>query len=80
MEALEITFKIDAPQTDYQSDINTLILRIDKLRHFYNNIFFEKTISNINVEEHNKNIECIEEILQHMKFRTIDKGVTNEHK
>ena len=25
MEPLEITFKIEAPHTDYQSDINTLI-------------------------------------------------------
>lgn len=73
MEPLEITFKIEAPHTEYQSDINTLILRIDKLRNFYNNLFNEnKTISNINVETHNKNIECIEEILQHMKFKTID--------
>lgn len=74
MEPLEITFKIEAPQTEYQSDINTLILRIDKLRQFYNNIFLEnKTVSNINVEQHNKNIECIEEILQHMKFKTIER-------
>jgi hypothetical protein len=73
MEPLEITFKIEAPQTLYQSDINTLILRIDKLRQFYNNIFFDRPQSNIDVEEHNKNIECIEEILQHMKFKTIDK-------
>lgn len=81
MEALEITFKIDAPQTDYQSDINTLILRMDKLRNFYKNIFFEnKTILNIDIEEHNANIKCIEEILEHMKFKTIDKGVTNEYK
>lgn len=81
MEPLKITFKINAPQTDYQSDINTLILRIDKLRNFYKNIFFEnKTISNIDVEEHNANIKCIEEILEHMKFKTIDKGVTNEYK
>lgn len=72
MEALEITFKIDAPQTDYQSDINTLILRIDKLRHFYNNLYFGKSQSNIDVESHNKNIECIEEILQHMKFKAIE--------
>lgn len=42
MEELEIKFKIEAPQTEYQSDINTLILRIDKLRQFYNNIFFER--------------------------------------
>lgn len=76
MEALEITFKIEAPHTEYQSDINTLILRIDKLRNFYNNLFIEdKTISNINVETHNENIKCIEEILQHMKFRTINKEV-----
>lgn len=72
MEALEITFKIDAPHTDYQSDLNTLILRIDKLRQFYNNIFSDKQQSNIDVEEHNANIKCIEEILQHMKFKTID--------
>lgn len=72
MEALEITFKIDAPHTDYQSDLNTLILRIDKLRQFYNNIFSDKPQSNIDVEEHNTNIKCIEEILQHMKFKTID--------
>lgn len=73
MESLEITFKIEAPHTEYQSDLNTLILRIDKLRQFYNNIFYEKSQSNINVEVHNKNIECIEEILQHMKFKTFDK-------
>lgn len=72
MEALEITFKIEVPHTDYQSDINTLILRIDKLRHFYKNIFFEdEPITNINIEEHNTNIKCIEEILQHMKFKEI---------
>lgn len=75
MESLEITFKIDAPHTEYQSDLNTLILRIDKLRQFYNNIFYEKPQSNIDVEVHNKNIECIEEILQHMKFRTINNEV-----
>ena len=38
MEPLEITFKIETPHTDYQSDMNTLVLRIDKLRHFYENI------------------------------------------
>lgn len=75
MEALEITFKIEAPQTLYQSDINTLLLRIDKLRYFYNNIYNEEPISNMNVEEHNTNIKCIEEILQHMKFKTIDNEV-----
>lgn len=72
MEELEITFKIETPHTDLQSDINTLILRIDKLRHFYNNIILEKPISDINVESHNKNIECIEEILERMKFKTIE--------
>ena len=78
MEPLEITFKIEAPHTDYQSDINTLILRIDKLRHFYRNIFFEnKTISNIDIEEHNTNIKCIEEILQHMKFKKLDMSDKN---
>ena len=78
MESLEITFKIEAPHTDYQSDINTLILRIDKLRHFYENIFFEnKTISNIDIEEHNTNIKCIEEILQHMKFKKLDMSDKN---
>ena len=70
MEPLEITFKIEAPHTDYQSDINTLILRIDKLRHFYRNIFFEnKTTTNIDIEQHNANIKCIEEILKNMKFK-----------
>ena len=72
MEELEITFKIKAPHTDYQSDMNTLILRIDKLRQFYNNIFFDRPQSNIDVEEHNANIKYIEEILQHMKFKTIE--------
>ena len=73
MEPLEITFKIEAPHTIYQSDLNTIILCIDKLRYFYNNIYNEETMSNINVEVHNKNIECIEEILQHMKFKTIER-------
>lgn len=77
MEELEITFKIETPHTDLQSDINTLILRIDKLRHFYNNIILEKPISDINVESHNKNIECIEEILERMKFKTIDMNKIN---
>ena len=73
MKELEITFKIEAPHTEYQNDINTLILRINKLRQFYNNIFFERPQSNIDVEEHNVNIKCIEEILQHMKFKTIER-------
>ena len=34
-EPIEIRFVLDAPHTDYQSDINTLILRIDKLVKFY---------------------------------------------
>ena len=42
MEPLEITFKIEAPHTIYQSDLNTLILCIDKLRYFYNNIYIMK--------------------------------------
>ncbi len=71
MEPLEITFKIETPHTDYQSDMNTLVLRIDKLRHFYENIYNDKTLSNIEVDVHNENIKCIEEILQHMKFKTI---------
>lgn len=72
MEPLEITFKIETPKNDYQSDMNTLILRIDKLRHFYNNLYNDKTLSNIEVNVHNGNIKCIEEILQHMKFKTIE--------
>lgn len=31
-EPLEIRFIIDAPHTEYQSDFNTLILRIEKLK------------------------------------------------
>lgn len=72
MEPLEIIFKIENPHTEYQSDMNTLILRIDKLRHFYNKIYNDKALSNIDIDEHNENIKCIEEILQHMKFKTIE--------
>ena len=54
MGPLEITFKIDVPNTDYQSDINTLILRIDKLRHFYENIYNDKTLSNIEIDIHER--------------------------
>lgn len=71
MEPLEITFKIEPPHTDYQSDLNTLILRIDKLRHFYNNIFNDKPLLNFEIDELNENIKCVEEILQHMKFKVM---------
>lgn len=36
MEALEIIFKINAPQTDYQSDINTLILMLKNIMQILN--------------------------------------------
>lgn len=70
-EPLEIRFIIDAPHTDYQSDFNTLILRIEKLRKFYDNVDNDVSQSNIDVDCHNRNIECIQEILEKMKFKTI---------
>lgn len=66
-EPIEIRFVLDAPHTDYQSDINTLILRIDKLVKFYNNVYNDIAQSNIDV--HNRNVECIQEILEHFKFK-----------
>lgn len=68
---LEIRFIIDAPHTDYQSDFNTLILRIEKLRKFCDNVDNDVSQSNIDVDCHNRNIECIQEILEKMKFKTI---------
>lgn len=71
-ECLEITFKVDAPYTDYQSDFNTLILRMEKLRKFYDKVYNEISQSNIDVDVHNKNVECMQEILEKMKFKTIN--------
>lgn len=71
-EPLEIRFIIQAPHTEYQSDFNTLILRMEKLRKFYDNVFNEISQSNIDVDVHNKNVECMQEILEKMKFKTID--------
>lgn len=71
-ECLEITFKVDAPHTDYQSDFNTLILRMEKLRKFYDKVYNEISQSNIDVDVHNKNVECMQEILEKMKFKTIN--------
>ena len=70
-EPIEIRFVLEPPHTDYQSDINTLILRIDKLVKFYNNIYNDIAQSNIEVNENNKNVECIQEILEHFKFKEI---------
>lgn len=69
-EPIEIKFVLDAPHTDYQSDINTLILRIDKLVKFYDNISNEIPQSNIDVDVNNRNVECIQEILEHFKFKS----------
>lgn len=66
---IEIRFVLDAPHTDYQSDINTLILRIGKLVNFYNKISKDIPQSNIDVVVNNKNVECIQEILEHFKFK-----------
>ena len=71
-EPLEIKFIIDAPHTDYQSDFNTLILRMEKLRKFYDNVYNDIAQSNINIDTHNRNIECMQEILEKMKFKTIE--------
>ena len=67
-EPIEIRFVLDAPQTEYESELNTLILRIDKLVRL-NNEIFEGTLSNIDINENNKNVECIQEILEHFKFK-----------
>jgi len=67
-EPIEIRFVLDAPHTNYQRDINTLILRIDKLVKFYDNISNEIPQSNIDVDINNKNVECIQEILEHFKI------------
>lgn len=71
-EALEIRFIIDAPHTEYQSDFNTLILRMERLRKFYDNIHNDKSSSIIDVDTHNRNVECMQEILEKMKFKTIN--------
>lgn len=70
-EPLEIRFIVDAPHTDYQSDFNTLILRMEKLRKFYNNVYNDIVQSNNDVDTHNRNIECMQEILEKMKFKEI---------
>lgn len=69
IEPIEIRFVIDSPHTEYQSDINTLILRIDRLVRFYNNMNNDITQSHIDVDINNRNIECIQEILEHFKFK-----------
>jgi len=68
-EPIEIRFVLNAPHTEYQSDINTLILRIDKLVKFYDNIYNDISQSNIDIKINNTNVECIQEILEHFKFR-----------
>ena len=70
-EPLEIRFIIDAPHTDYQSDFNTLILRMDKLRKFYDEVDNDVSLSNIDVDVHNANVECMQEILEKMKFKEV---------
>lgn len=70
-ESLEIRFIVNAPHTEYQSDFNTLILRMDKLRKFCDNFYNDVAPSNIDVDIHNRNIECIQEILDKMKFKLI---------
>lgn len=71
-ESLEIRFTVDAPHTEYQSDFNTLILRMQKLRIFYDNVYNDIPQSNIDVDVHNKNVECMQEILEKMKFKTVN--------
>ena len=71
-EPLEIRFIIDAPYTDYQSEFNTLILRLEKLRKFYDNVYNDVSQSNIDIDTHNRNVECMQEILEKMKFKTIN--------
>ena len=70
-EPIEIRFVLEAPHADYQSDINTLILRIDKLVKFYNNIYNDVSQSNIDIDIHNKNVECMQGILEHFKFNEV---------
>lgn len=70
-ECLEITFKVKVPNTEYQSDFNTLILRMERLRKFYDNIYNDKSPSDIEFDFHNRNVECMQEILEKMKFKTI---------
>ena len=70
-ELLEIRFIIYAPHTVYQSDFNTLILRMEKLRKFYDNVYNGVSQSNFDVACHNRNIECMQEILKRMKFETV---------
>lgn len=72
-ECLEITFKVDIPNTEYQSDFNTLILRMERLRKFYARIYNDISPSDIDVDIHNRNIECMQEILEKMKFKIINK-------
>lgn len=71
-QPLEIRFIVDAPHTDYQSDFNTLILRMEKLRNFYDNVYNDVSQSIIDVDVHNKNVECMQEILEKMKFKQVD--------
>lgn len=71
-EPLKISFIVDVPHTDYQSDFNTLILRMEKLRNFYDNVYNDVSQSNIDVDCHNRNIECMQEILEKMKFKTVN--------
>lgn len=71
-ECLKIIFNVDVPNTEYQSDFNTLILRMERLRKFYDNIYKDISPSDIEIDFHNRNVECIQEILEKMKFKTIN--------
>jgi len=62
---LFLQFKIDVPQEIDDSDFNSLILRIDKLRYTRKN-----TITMIEVQQHNRNIEEAQRLLENFKIKT----------
>lgn len=45
---------------------------MEKLRKFYDNVYNDVSQSKIDVDCHNRNIECMQEILEKMKFKTVN--------
>lgn len=58
---LRIMFDIDVPKNTIDSDFNSLILRLDKLRIFTS----RNDVDKIMIEENNRNIQEMQNTLEH---------------
>jgi len=66
---IRIMFDIDVPKNTIDSDFNSLILRLNKLRDFIST----NEVDTISIEENNRNIQEMQNTLEHFRIKEINR-------